>query len=644
MSKKAGAFSFLRAGITLFSICILAVILRTAVSSQISSRLLEFDSRAEWTSVLWSRDAVCILNLQMPAYGLQADSVWVLLEGDLIHPRPSHVVISGGVLDLSESSRGSSGSGNSPSVPFICLQDAELSDGSQIFACRRGAEDVLWTRGTWGEITAHGYGNSFSAVFSELSRLPVLDRDLPGFVNGHSISGMCSGTRGDGIALSGELTGFDGGSASAVFSYVNSHDAEEASLAMDFSQVGGPAMQLLDSLTCGGVMTAVPSGSLHVSMQDSDSLFFLTDLHFDSISVFSQALAPDTFSTEASLFCSGFILPGRNELSVDSGWVALNSAVVFFDLECSWGERRRLSIDLGNPSLTGEDITASIPPELLGRLRGLSLHGELEFATEILLDWDYPDSSDFHIDIDASRLMVGYSPVSFSALREPDGGAVCTMRDSWGNTRTIALDTLNNRSFVLHDSIPPFFEPLLCCAEDGSFRRHHGFSEYHIRNSIRADMVEGRFVRGGSTLSMQLAKNLFLGREKTLARKLQEVFLTWRMERWLTKDRIIELYANIVELGPDVFGFNEAAHYYFNSSFSDLSVRETAFLVSILPGPRLYHRFGENGRLPEYWKSYVERLISICGNRGWLDRDIVSQALDDSLVFSGPVLRNGVDN
>jgi len=275
-------------------------------------------------------------------------------------------------------------------------------------------------------------------------------------------------------------------------------------------------------------------------------------------------------------------------------------------------------------------MTSCIPVELLGSLEGLQLGGEASFDIAVILDWENPDSSDFHAQVDASDLSIVVSPISIGQLRNRGS---CLMRDSWSGMRRIYLDTLENSEFMLFDSLHPSFEGLLRCAEDATFRSHDGFCEYHIRNSIRANMASGDFTRGGSTITMQLARNLFLGREKTLARKIQEVFLTWRLEEYLSKDRMLEIYANLVELGPNVFGFQEAALYYFGRDFTALSTRQVAYLVSILPGPRLYHRFYSNNSVPDYWEAYLDRLINISKNRGWIDPVSAEQALADSIVF-----------
>lgn len=610
------------------------------LKNSIGNRIREIDPLASFTHADYGVNTVFLGGLVMPGRGISAESVWVILEGAPFNPVPSRVVMK--CVTLTPGGNPGSGPGdiNPVITPPLSVERGILPDGTGLYASRAGGVDHICMEGVWGTLQARRENGIFTAVFQDVTGVPLVDRPFPGLMDGRALSGICTGTiSSDSVIVRGTITALNGEPASAIFHYGLVNGVSDASFHMDFSQISGPAMAFLSSATGGAVMAAVPSGSLHVSLGEADSVFFATALNFDSVVVFSSSIAPDTFSIGVGLECSGSLFPESGSISIDSGSIRIEEAVVGFMLDYGGAARRKLVLNLFSRSLSGEAITASVPSELMGCLRGLSLAGELSFSTDLTLDWDHPESCDVNIDVDPSRLVVSYSPVSFRTLMDSAEGGRCTMRDSWGNTRVIALDTLHNDLYVVYDSIPVFFEPLLRCAEDASFRRHSGFSEYHIRNSIRADMESGRFVRGGSTITMQLAKNLFLGREKTLARKLQEVFLTWRLERWLSKNRIIELYANIVELGPGVFGFNSAALYYFDRPFSGLSLRETAFLVSILPGPRIYHRYGAEGKLPAHWNSYVERLISICGNRGWISEDLVAEALGDTLVFTGPVTR-----
>ena len=123
-------------------------------------------------------------------------------------------------------------------------------------------------------------------------------------------------------------------------------------------------------------------------------------------------------------------------------------------------------------------------------------------------------------------------------------------------------------------------------AEDSNFYHHEGIDVPAIRNALRYDLEKKRFARGASTITQQAATNLFLTREKTVTRKLEEIYLAKRMEQELSKERILELYLNVVELGPMVYGIGHGARYYFDKPASALTLRECTFLAAILPGPQ----------------------------------------------------------
>jgi len=157
--------------------------------------------------------------------------------------------------------------------------------------------------------------------------------------------------------------------------------------------------------------------------------------------------------------------------------------------------------------------------------------------------------------------------------------------------------------------------------EDPGFNRHRGFIVQAFFNSLTDNLKEGRFFRGGSTITMQLAKNLWLTREKTLGRKVQELFLAQALESCYSKDEILELYLNVVEFGPNKYGVAEGAHHWFNRSPAELMPNESFWLASILPRPnkvsppdekalerieKLMKRLATDGRIPDLIFETVE--------------------------------------
>jgi len=160
------------------------------------------------------------------------------------------------------------------------------------------------------------------------------------------------------------------------------------------------------------------------------------------------------------------------------------------------------------------------------------------------------------------------------------------VRDWKGKYRDFLVGP-KNRYWTPGGSIPAEMKWAVVLAEDANFYRHEGVDVKAIKNAIKHDLEKKSFARGASTLTQQLAKNLYLSREKTITRKLKELYLALRMEQELTKGRIMELYLNVVELGPMVYGVGHASRYYFGKPAVDLTPREAAFLVAMLPGPRV---------------------------------------------------------
>jgi monofunctional biosynthetic peptidoglycan transglycosylase len=164
------------------------------------------------------------------------------------------------------------------------------------------------------------------------------------------------------------------------------------------------------------------------------------------------------------------------------------------------------------------------------------------------------------------------------------------------------------------DTISPHLGHAVLVHEDATFYEHHGFDGFEIRAALRQSLKERRMVRGASTITTQLARNLYLGTERSLLRKLREIPLTLRLEGALSKRRILELYLNLVEWGPGVFGAESASHYHFSVSAQDLSAAQAALLAAALPSPRRSQ--------PAHPTPYLRRRASIIltrmGARGWI--------------------------
>ena len=562
--------------------------------------------------------------------------------GNPLNPRVDSILVHGGSWRFEQSSGTDENPSRAMDIPPGRFDNFEVvsSSGTAVISgsfSGGSSGDSLqlivgssWGMGT-GKVFIDSQRDSIHVSWFHCSSLPAGLINVPEMLQDLALEGRVSASRSDHLSAAGVITEVDGESAEVYFRLDDSSGSLEISLSTDLSNVRDVLVARAAALLGDVYIDFAPTGYFTLEFTDFDTVGVSVDAMLESVSIYSPGLADDTVNTVAALRFDGTVCISSWDVSIDAGTFILGNMLVNFELSGSFDEHRRFSLRLWSESLSGEDITSSVPPELFGRLEGLDLGGEASFDIIVVLDWETPDSSDFQAMVDVSGLSVRASPVSIGQLRNRGS---CLMRDSWGNRRRIYLDTLENPGLVLFDSLHPSFEGLLKCAEDATFRSHNGFCLYHIRNSIRANMESGRFTRGGSTITMQLARNLFLNREKTFARKIQEVFLTWRLEVYLSKNRMLEIYANIVELGPDVFGFQEAARYYFSRDFRELSTRQVAYLVSILPSPSLYYRFFRNNSVPGYWENYLDRLINISENRGWIDPDSAARALADSIVFS----------
>jgi monofunctional biosynthetic peptidoglycan transglycosylase len=151
-------------------------------------------------------------------------------------------------------------------------------------------------------------------------------------------------------------------------------------------------------------------------------------------------------------------------------------------------------------------------------------------------------------------------------------------------------DAKLRHKWIPYDKISLNLKRALVAAEDANFMEHEGFDWDAIQRAYEKNMKKGKVVAGGSTISQQLAKNLFLSSQRSSWRKLEEAIITVMLETVLSKQRIFEIYLNIIEWGNGVFGAEAASHYYFDKSAANLDAWEAARLASMVPNPRYYDR------------------------------------------------------
>ncbi|MCA9621331.1 MAG: transglycosylase domain-containing protein, partial [Myxococcales bacterium] len=295
-------------------------------------------------------------------------------------------------------------------------------------------------------------------------------------------------------------------------------------------------------------------------------------------------------------------------------------------------EGRKVNVDFELPLVECQRAFASIPHGMVSRLEGMRFVGAMNAKGHARFDTSDLAKS-YDVDWDGSlgcRVVDAPASLRVDRLRTKFDKLIYTSKKE-EVTATFGPET---EEWVPITGISRFMVGAVLTTEDGRFFRHRGFDKEAIVNSLRENLKQGRFVRGASTISMQLAKNLYLPRTKTIARKLQEAILTLYLEQELTKDEMMELYLNVIEFGPDVYGIGPAARHYFNSSAAGLSLGQALYLGSILSNP-LKSYFGAGGAVIPSRMSYLKLLMKIVHKIGRISDEELDVGLRETVVRGG---------
>ena len=287
-----------------------------------------------------------------------------------------------------------------------------------------------------------------------------------------------------------------------------------------------------------------------------------------------------------------------------------------------------LSVDIAPAAC--QALLESTPQGLLPTVRAARMSGTFGATSRVVFDTRSIDKLVLDYQID-DRCRMAEVPRDLSRERFSSSFTYRTYHADGtpSDTRTGP----NTSSWTELDGISPFMVAAVLTTEDGAFYKHHGFNHNAIRNSVAANLKARRFVRGASTITMQLAKNLFLSREKTLSRKIEEVILTDYLEQAFRKDDMMELYLNVIEFGPDVYGVTRAAEHYFGRKPEELNLPECFFLASIMPSPVRYGRLRDKGQVSEGWLHHIHTLMEIAAKNGKVSRAELAEGLTQPVVF-----------
>jgi len=309
---------------------------------------------------------------------------------------------------------------------------------------------------------------------------------------------------------------------------------------------------------------------------------------------------------------------GTLRLTLDPLFLGLSQFAINADFK-SFRKPLVFTIRLTIPKQPCDTLFRSIPPVLVPRLDGAMFGGTVAGEFELIVDKQKLERSKLNVSIDHEECRaITLGPlVDVEKMNSPKFVHKIVEED----LKSPILVGPGTDSYVPIQEIPFHVQQAALATEDMAFFRHEGFRIGLINRAIRLNLDYGWYVYGGSTISQQLVKNLFLSTEKTLARKLEEAIIVWEMEKKVEKERILELYLNCIEFGKHIYGIKAAAQAYFNKEPKDLTPLEAAFIMATKPAPRYAYNVYKSRKFNKWW---VERMQGIL-TRLWKEMHVLDE-------------------
>jgi len=369
------------------------------------------------------------------------------------------------------------------------------------------------------------------------------------------------------------------------------------------------------------------SGELSIEGRGATRVHLDGELSIDELALSSPRIAPQPVR-RISLGLAGQAdwNPVTRRLDLLAATISAGEARVALAGSLEWPEDHYLiDVRATLPPTACDGALAAIPADLLAELGAFSFSGQIGGRVAAHVDSRDLDATTLSIDI-ADGCRFETAP-GLADVRRFEGPFRHRVEEPEGPPFEMETGP-GTANWVPIRDVSPFFVHAVLGHEDGGFFRHRGFSTGSIEQALVRNLRTGRYAYGASTITMQLVKNVFLHREKTLARKVQEVLLTWWVESVMTKERILELYLNVIEYGPGVYGIRNAAEHYFGCTPQDLDPAQSAYLASILPNPKAYHSYWVEDAVPERFRRRVARFIETLGARSRFDAEAVAYGLE----------------
>ena len=372
--------------------------------------------------------------------------------------------------------------------------------------------------------------------------------------------------------------------------------------------------------------------SIQLEIKNID--FSNSEMHFEgkasitNLTLNHPKIASKDVSIENAAFNYNFLI-GEKYIALDStSSILLNKLKIQPFASYSTEKDTIYKLRIKIPETQAQNFISSLPKGLFRHFEGMEAKGSFNYALYLEYNKNHPEALVFDSQFHKNKLqIIKYGEADLEKLnREFTYRAVEN-----GIPQRPILIGASNPFFTAYENLPILLKNAVLTSEDPSFMKHRGFITEAFKQSIIKNIRTKKFARGASTISMQLVKNVFLTREKTLSRKLEEIVLVYILEnnRIASKERMLEVYFNIIEWGPNVYGIGEAASFYFQKRPQELNLNECLFLASIVPKPKKFMwQFDINGNQKEYVVKNQNFIKNIMLKRGLLtEMDTINQHL-----------------
>ncbi|MFA9189387.1 transglycosylase domain-containing protein [Flavobacterium magnesitis] len=329
------------------------------------------------------------------------------------------------------------------------------------------------------------------------------------------------------------------------------------------------------------------------------------------------------------------LLLGSDFVSVDSSSTMQFNRVKFHPyLAYETEDDTIYKLKVNIPKMKAQDFISSLPDGLFTNFQGMEANGTFDYNLNFEYNKNKPKDLIFDSNLKKENLKI--TKYGEANLNKLNGEFVYRAIINNVLQRPVLVGT-TNPNYTPLDQISPYLQKCVLTTEDPSFFSHRGFINEAFKQSIVKNIKTKKFARGASTISMQLIKNVFLTREKTVSRKLEEILLVYILEnnRIVSKERMLEVYFNVIEWGPNVYGIGEASQFYFQKIPADLTFNECLYLARIIPSPKKFmYQFNDEGNLRESATQQVSFLTNLMIRRGLLTPD-------DTIFKSQPTILTG---